>query len=155
MKRYEFDAVLQKHDTIDATYIEFPYDVEKEFGVKGQVKVQAAFDGYEYQGSLAKMGHHCHFLIVTQKIRTAIGKKSGDTIHVMISKDTSERTIAIPEDFLHRLEATPETFQFFNSLSFTNRKEYVVWITNAKKDETRMNRLDKAIKLLEQSVKHP
>ncbi|WP_010233489.1 DUF1905 domain-containing protein [Clostridium arbusti] len=39
MKSYEFDAVIKKHGTIDAAYIEFPYDVEKEFGTKGQVKV--------------------------------------------------------------------------------------------------------------------
>lgn len=39
MKVYEFDAKIIKQDSIDAAYIEFPYDVEKEFGVKGQVKV--------------------------------------------------------------------------------------------------------------------
>ena len=35
MKIYEFDAVIIKHDSIDAAFIEFPYDVEKEFGVRG------------------------------------------------------------------------------------------------------------------------
>lgn len=48
MKTYEFDAVIIKKDSIDAAYIEFPYDVEKEFNTKGQVKVKATFDGYEW-----------------------------------------------------------------------------------------------------------
>lgn len=39
MEIYEFDAEIKKQDSIDATFVEFPYDVEKEFGVKGQVKV--------------------------------------------------------------------------------------------------------------------
>jgi len=34
MKKYEFDALILKHEDIDATFIEFPYDVEKEFVVK-------------------------------------------------------------------------------------------------------------------------
>lgn len=41
-KFYEFDAVLKKVPDIDGAYIEFPYDVKKEFG-KGRVKVHATF----------------------------------------------------------------------------------------------------------------
>lgn len=40
MKSYSFQAQIQKHDGMDAAYITFPYDVEQEFGTKGQVKVQ-------------------------------------------------------------------------------------------------------------------
>ena len=53
-KTYEFDAVIRKVDGIDGAYIEFPYDVKKEFG-KGCVKVKAAFDGELYNGSLVRM----------------------------------------------------------------------------------------------------
>ena len=62
MKLYEFDAIIKKTDFIDATFVEFPYDVENEFGTKGQVKVKAFFDNYEYRGSLVKMGHQCHII---------------------------------------------------------------------------------------------
>ena len=53
-KIYEFDAVIQKVPDKDGAYIEFPYDVKKEFG-KGRVKVTAIFDGVVYQGSLVRM----------------------------------------------------------------------------------------------------
>ena len=62
MKTYEYDTVLIKHPTLNSAFIEFPYDVEAEFGTKGQVKVLAAIDGHEYRGSLAKMGHPHHCL---------------------------------------------------------------------------------------------
>ncbi len=51
MKRYEFDAVIKKVPNIDGAYVDFPYDVKKEFN-KGRVKVIATFDGIEYLGSL-------------------------------------------------------------------------------------------------------
>jgi hypothetical protein len=68
LKKYEFEAEIIKHETLNSGYIEFPYDVMEEFGTKGQVKVKAHFDGYEYRGSLVKMGHTCHLIGLNQKV---------------------------------------------------------------------------------------
>ncbi|NLE21147.1 MAG: DUF1905 domain-containing protein, partial [Clostridiales bacterium] len=70
-RTYEFDAVLQKVPDLDGAYVEFPFDVRKEFG-KGRVKVQAAFDGHPYRGSLVRMGTECHIIGVRKDIRAAI-----------------------------------------------------------------------------------
>lgn len=45
--------------------------------------------------------------------------------------------------------------EFFESLSFTNKKEYVVWITGAKKEETRIARLEATIEKLNNGRKNP
>ncbi|MBK6379505.1 MAG: YdeI/OmpD-associated family protein [Chitinophagaceae bacterium] len=37
---------------------------------------------------------------------------------------------------------------FFKSLAFTHKREYVEWITGAKKEETRQTRLQTTIKKL-------
>lgn len=84
-KVYEFDAVLIKVPDIDATYIEFPYNVYDEFG-KGRVKVDALFDGVTYQGILVRMKTVKHIIGVTQAIRKKIGKQAGDVIHVKIKE---------------------------------------------------------------------
>jgi hypothetical protein len=148
MKTYEFDAIIIKHDSIDAAFIEFPYDVEKEFGVKGQVKIRATFDGYEYRGSLAKMGHHCHCLGITQKIRKEINKQPGEKVHVVITKDEVPRLVEVPEDFRKQLDEKEKAKNAFNSLSYTNQKEMALWITSAKKIETREMRIEKALEQL-------
>ncbi|MHB1128181.1 MAG: YdeI/OmpD-associated family protein [Bacillota bacterium] len=101
----------------------------------------ATFDGYEYRGSLIKMGHHCHFIGLTQAVRSAIGKNPGDMVHVVIRQDTEARKIEVPEEFKTLLDQNPEAQKFFEKLSFTNQKEYVQWITGAKKTETRDRRL--------------
>jgi uncharacterized protein YdeI (YjbR/CyaY-like superfamily) len=44
---------------------------------------------------------------------------------------------------------------FFDSLSYTHRKEYCRWITEAKKEETRARHLEKAIEMLKAKVKTP
>lgn len=84
-KIYEFDAVILKVDGIDGAYIEFPYDVKKEFG-KGRVKVHANFDGIDYDGSLVRMQTECHIIGIRKDIRTKIAKQAGDKIHVIIQE---------------------------------------------------------------------
>lgn len=153
MKKYEFDAVILPHEEIDAAYIEFPYDVETEFGTKGQVKVRATFDGIDYRGSLVRMGHRCHLLGITKKIRAQIGKQQGDAVHVVLVKDEEERLVVVPDDLQQLLDNDKNLSHLFNKLSYTHRKEYVNWINDAKKEETRKKRLEKTIQMIESKGK--
>ncbi|WP_123041997.1 YdeI/OmpD-associated family protein [Cohnella candidum] len=152
---YEFDAVIRREDDIDAAFVEFPYDVEKEFGTKGQVKVSVRFDSAVYRGSLAQMGMPKHCIGLTKAIRTAIGKQPGDTVHVVLKRDEEPRVVEVPEELSRLLERHPEAKRAFAELSYTNRKEYAVWIRGAKKKETREARLGKTIDMLLNGVKHP
>ncbi len=155
MKKYEFKTKILKHDNLDAAYIEFPFDVEKEFGTKGQVKVKAYFDEYEYRGSLVKMGRPCYFIGLNKKVRTAINKGLGDMVNVVIFRDTEERALEIPQIMEKKLSAHPKEKLFFDKLSFTHKREYVEWITSAKKEETKINRLNKFILMLQSGKKEP
>ena len=153
MKEYKFKAVIIKHETLDSGFIEFPYDVQKEFGRKGQVKVKAYFDGFEYRGSLVKMGHHCHVIVLNKKVREAIGKAPGEKVDVVIFEDIEERTVDLSADLETAMKGFPTARTFFDSLSFTHKKEYVEWVTSAKKPETRMARIDKCIEMLLSKMK--
>ncbi|MDF2510709.1 MAG: hypothetical protein K0S04_575 [Herbinix sp.] len=149
--KQEFDAVIQKHGEINGAYIEPPFNVEEVFGAK-RVKVRAVFDGIEYRGSLVNMGG-CYMVGMTQELRKKIGKDFGDTVHVTLEKDEEERVVEIPEDFMEVMKESPEALANYEKLSFTAKKEYVTWITSAKKAETRQSRLAKALDQLKQGKK--
>ena len=91
MKRYEYDTVLHELQDNGGAYVPFPWDIRKEFG-KGRVKVHAIFDGVPYDGSIVNMGVKnadgsvCYIIGVLKSIRTRIGKKDGDMIHVVIEQ---------------------------------------------------------------------
>jgi hypothetical protein len=154
-KSYEFDAVIQKHERVNAGYIDFPYDVKSEFNGRNRVKVISLIDGYTYRGSLVKMGGDCHMLGITQEIRKATGKNPGDTVHIVIEEETEERTVKVPDDFMELMKNEAGMLEFFSKLSYTHRKEYVRWIVEAKKEETRKSRLVKAIEMLRNKTKTP
>jgi len=91
---------------------------------------------------------------VLKAVREQIGKGPGDTINVVVWKDQEARTVEVPADF-RKLLKKEGLFTFFEKLSYTHRKEYCRWITEAKKEETRLNRLGKAIEMLKNKVKSP
>lgn len=152
MGKYNFEAEIKKHEGKDATYIEVPIDIEKEFGAK-RVKIKAKFDGVEYRGSVVKMGLPCYMIGITKEIRNKIGKTYGDIISVELEKDEEDRVIELPEEFKEMLLENEKAYKFYDSLSYSNQRKYFQWITSAKKEETKMKRMEEAIKKLEGNIK--
>jgi hypothetical protein len=153
MKKYKFKAKIEAGDGGGA-HVLFPYDTQKEFATKGKVSVKATFDGVPYTGSLIKYGHQLHMLGILKAIREQIGKKPGDTIEVVLWKDDEVRTVEVPAEFKNLMKKEG-LLPVFEKLSYTHRKEYCRWITEAKKKETHERRLHKAIEMLKNGVTTP
>ena len=153
MKKYKFKARIDSGSGGGA-YVLFPHDVEKEFGTKGRVPVQATFNGVPYRGSMVKYGKPQHMIGVLKNIREKIGKEPGDTIDVVVWKDEEERTVEVPSEF-QRLLKREGLLPAFEKLNYTHRKEYCRWISEAKKEETRAHRLSRAVEMLKKGIKTP
>jgi hypothetical protein len=145
-QKYQFRAVIEVGDGGGA-FVVVPFDVEKAFGKK-RVKIKATIDGQPYRGSLVRMGSPHHMLIVLKEIREKVGKSIGDEVDVELEEDLEERIVEVPADFQKALEAEPAAQAFFSHLAFTHQKEYIQWITDAKREETRLDRIQKAIQML-------
>ncbi len=144
-----FRAVILQNGSINAAFIEFPFSVEEIFGKKGRIKVKVVFDGrIEYRGSLARMKTECHILGMTRDIRKQLGKTSGDEVSVSVKEDAEERTLEIAEDIACIFKENPEAAKQFGIMSYTHRKEYIRWISEAKKPETRENRKNRMIEMI-------
>jgi hypothetical protein len=140
-----FEAVIQSAAGGGA-YVEVPAEVITALGGGGRIPVEATFDGLPYRGSIASMGG-CMALGILKQIRTDLDKGPGDAITVTLSRDTAERTIAVPEDLATALEAAGAR-EAFDNLSFSHRREHITAITDAKKPETRARRIAKAVEMI-------
>lgn len=69
--------------------------------------------------------------------------------------DMKARTITPPADLQRLLDRNRKAREFFDKLSFTNRKEYMKWISEARKDETRTTRLQATVEKLAAGKKNP
>jgi hypothetical protein len=69
--------------------------------------------------------------------------------------DSKYKTIILPDDLKSILEKHKKANTFFETLSYSNKREYVEWVITAKREETRQNRITKTIELLLQGNKNP
>ena len=152
-KKQTFTATIQNAGGGGA-FVEVPFDVEKEFGSK-RPKVKALIEGIPYRSTLMRMGTESHILGILKEIREQIGKTFGDEVTVTVELDDEPRVIEAPKDLMKKLKKDKEAKAFFDKLSYTHQKEYVRWITEAKKEETRQNRIVKAIEMLKQRKMSP
>ena len=144
-EKQTFETVLIKHDKLDATGIEIPFDIEAVFGAK-RVPVKAVINGAEYRGSIARMGGR-YLLGVPKEFRERAGIAAGEHIVVTLEKDTAERIVEVPADFAAALAENGLT-ETFEKMSYTHRKEHARAIEEAKAADTRTRRIQKAIEML-------
>lgn len=150
-KKQPFTAIIQNAGGGGA-FVEVPFNVEAAFGSK-RPKVKALIEGVPYRGILTRMGTDYHILIILKGIREQIGKTFGDEIKITVETDTEPRVIEIPAELKKAFKTEKEAKAFFEKLSYTHQREYVMWINEAKRDETRQNRIVKTIEMLKKGKK--
>jgi uncharacterized protein YdeI (YjbR/CyaY-like superfamily) len=121
-------------------------NVPEVFGTKGRVKVKCTINGFEFRTSIAPMGG-CYLIGLNKEVRDGAKVKAGDIVDVIIEKDDEPRIVVIPNDMLKVLGKNKITDKF-KELSYTHQKEYVRWVEEAKKAETREKRIKETIKKL-------
>ena len=81
------------------------------------------------------------YIVVNAAARRGAGVKAGDFVTIALEPDTEKREIEIPTGL--RTALGTKLTQQLNSLSFTHRKEFIVWYSAAKKEDTRARRVEK------------
>ncbi|MBF6160770.1 DUF1905 domain-containing protein [Nocardia cyriacigeorgica] len=121
-------------------YVAVPEEIIAELGGGGRIPVRARFDGIDYVGSIVSMGAGpC--LGMLKAIRAELGKEPGDVVTVTVERDTSERTVEVPDDLAAALD-TAGLRTRFDELSYSRRRDAVRRVTEAKREQTRINRIE-------------
>ena len=69
--------------------------------------------------------------------------------------DPKTKSVRLPDDLAIALKKNKNQEDFFNTLSFTNKKEYIEWIITAKREETRTERIKGTMERLAKAWKNP
>jgi hypothetical protein len=134
------------------TFVQIPEIIKNKNTPFGWVKVKGSIDDYVIKKyHLMPMGNGKLFLPVKAEIRKKIKKQEGDTVHVILYPD--DEPMEVPEEFAICLKDEPSADKFFQGLSESEQKSYIEWIYNARKAETKINRMAKAIDRLVNHLK--
>ncbi|GAB2597794.1 YdeI/OmpD-associated family protein [Kribbella endophytica] len=124
--------------------IEVPPEIVESFGAGKKPAVQVTIGSHTYRSTVAVMGG-AYMVGVSAENRAAAGVAGGDEVEVTLELDTAPREVAVPEDFAEALAASPKAKDFYQTLSYSQRRWFVLGIEEAKKPETRANRIEKAV----------
>lgn len=69
--------------------------------------------------------------------------------------DATTKTVRLPDDLITAFKRSSEARRLYEALSFTNKKEYVLWVVGAKREETRAARVKGTIDKLMAGLKNP
>ena len=69
--------------------------------------------------------------------------------------DPKTKSVRLPDDLSALLRKNKRQEDFFSTLSFTNKKEYIEWIITAKREETRAERVQGTLDRLAKEWKNP
>ena len=129
-------------------YFNLPFSVEEAFGTRAVCPVRGTINGFAFRSSVFPKGDGTHYMAVNKAVRAGAGATIGDTVRVRMERDTEPREVALPADFKKALGKNKEAKLAFDKLSYTHRKEFVGWIEEARREETRARRIEKSLSML-------
>lgn len=123
-----------------ATGFEVPAEVVEQLGSGKRPSVTVTVGSHTYRSTVASMGGR-FMLPLSAENRQLAGVAAGDEVEVELAPDTAPRDAEVPADLAAALEAAPEAKTFFESLSYSRKRRYLLQIEGAKKPETRRRRV--------------
>lgn len=78
---------------------------------------------------------------VNRAVKAATGVAAPDRVRVTMEPDIEPRTVSVPRDPRAALAGVAEAKTAFAGMSFTHRRNYVEWVEDAKRPETRTRRI--------------
>jgi hypothetical protein len=125
------------------TMFRVPFDLAEAFG-RARPPVKVTIRGHAWRTTPGVYGGVGH-IVVNRAVKAATGVDAPERVNVEMELDTEPRSVRLPADLARALTADPDANETVAQLSFTHRREYVEWVQEAKRPETRKRRIEQTV----------
>ena len=147
---YSFTTRLYtRHDGQVTLYlVDVPDKITDVLGRRKQVWIRGTANGVPFETTLLPRAEGGSYLVLKYELRKRIGAKPGEELDLAIESNPvpRNRELPVPDDLAAVLEEFPDVKEAFGRLSKSRRYYLIEYIEEAKKPETRMNRIEKSLK---------
>jgi hypothetical protein len=148
-KSVEQQKELQFRTTIllakkTATGVSVPEEIVTALGAGKKPPVRVTINGFTYRSTIAVMDGK-YMLGISAAVREQAGVKGGDEIDVFLELDDKPREVDVHPALAEALAKDEKARAFFESLSFSAKQRFALPVAEAKTEETRQRRIEKAI----------
>lgn len=130
------------------TFLILPKSASAKLPTRGMTTVEGTVNGAPFRATLEPDGQRSHWLKVPRKIRDAAGAAAGDVVALEVVSAGKEPEPKIPADLRKALAAVPEASAVWADITPIARRDWIHWITSAKKSQTRARRVNNACEML-------
>lgn len=124
--------------------LQVPAEVIESLTGGKQPRVRVTINGHTWSTRIAIMRGR-HLIGLSNANRSASGVEVGEEVEVQVELDAEPVTVVEPEDFVAALAADPAARAVYDRLTVSQKRQHVRMIESAKKPETRIRRIEKAI----------
>lgn len=109
--------------------------------------LKVTINGHTYQSTAVGVDGECRVVFPSAE-RLAANAKAGDIVEVTLELDSGYRSVDLHPE-LEAALAARELAEVFAQLSYSKRKEFARQVNEAKADDTRHRRIERAIEAVE------
>jgi hypothetical protein len=130
------------------TFLILPKEASAKLPSRGMSAVEGTLNGVRFQATLEPDGRKSHWLKVERTLREAAGAEAGDTVTLEIAPAAEAPEPEAPADLCKALAADPKARALWLDITPMARRDWIHWITSAKRPETRVRRVHNACSML-------
>jgi hypothetical protein len=153
-----FTALLDYENEGDGStgFFEVPGTVVETLGQgRKRFPVVASINGFDLRTTIASYGGK-YYIPARKEVRAAAGGiKHGDCVTITMRIDDAPREVETPPELATLLKKDAPARAAWEKLAYSHKKEYVQWIVEAKREDTKTRRLEQALVMLREGSKGP
>lgn len=137
------------------SFLILPKAASAKLPTRAMTTVEGTMNGSFFRVLATPDGAGSHWLKVTAKLRTASGAESGDMVALEIAPSEKELELTVPADVQRMLADAPGARAVWKDITTIARRDWVLWITSARRADTRARRIDTARDMLTAGQRRP
>lgn len=130
------------------SFLVLPKNASAKLPTRAMTTVDGTINGHAFGAMLEPDGQRSHWLKVSKKMREAAGANVGDVVTLEIVSAGKEPEPRVPADLRKALAAAPKARSLWSDITTIARRDWIHWITSAKRPETRARRIKNACEML-------
>ena len=130
------------------SFLVLPKGASSKLPTRAMTTVEGTIGGSPFRATLEPDGQRSHWLKVSKKMREAAGAKIGEAVALEIMLAAKQLEPRLPTDVRQALTAMPDAKAAWAELTTIARRDWIQWISSAKRSNTRARRIGRACAMI-------
>ncbi len=135
--------------------VDVPPALTSQCQTRGYARVRGTLNGRALEVTLIPRGEGRHRMFVNGATRRAAGVKEGDVVRLSLSHNPDPGKLPIPADLADAMRRAKLPLRVLNEQPPGRRREILVWLSRAKRVETRTQRIERIVELMGDYSRRP